>query len=216
MERRKGLAAGESSFKEAGIVQHQPHCARTEQSSEENIMNRFTAGALSGLVATVPMTMVMTALWKRLPQPDRYPLPPRDIIESASSRVSTKAACLSDGKMAGLSLMAHFAYGAATGALYPLFCPEPRKPLLSGAGYGVAIWVISYLGFLPAFHILKPATQHPPSRNRLMVVSHLVWGAVTALMVEKLCNKRRGVPQCTEKKRSDAIRFYPETARDAE
>lgn len=30
-------------------------------------MNRFVAGALGGIVATLPMTMVMTGLWKRLP-----------------------------------------------------------------------------------------------------------------------------------------------------
>lgn len=149
-------------------------------------MNRFLAGALGGLVATVPMTMTMLACWKRLPKKDQYPVPPREITEQTVCRLSTEAQNLSDKRLAELSLSAHFAYGAATGALYPIFTSQPRRPVVFGAGYGIGIWGASYLGWIPAARILKPATQHPPARNYMMIASHLVWGAATVWIGETL------------------------------
>ena len=149
-------------------------------------MNRFIAGALGGIAATVPMTIVMSTLWKRLPKQDQYPLPPREITEATAKKLSPQAASLSDKQLADLSLTAHFAYGAATGALYPVFSREPSKPLIFGASYGVGIWAVSYLGWIPAVHILKPATQHPAPRNGMMIISHFVWGAATVLIGEQL------------------------------
>lgn len=123
-------------------------------------MNRFVAGALGGIVATLPMTMVMTGLWKRLPTREKYPLPPREITEITARRMTHKAQQISDEHMAELSLASHFAYGGVTGALYPLIYREPRHPFISGAGYGVGIWAASYLGWVPAAKILKSASRH--------------------------------------------------------
>lgn len=154
-------------------------------------MNRFIAGALGGLIATVPMTMTMSALWKRLPKKDQYPVPPREITEAIAQKTSAQATQLSDPQLANLSLAGHFSYGAATGALYTMFCREPHRPILFGAGYGVGIWAASYLGWIPAAKILTPATKHPAPRNRMMIASHLVWGAATVLISEKLQRSRR-------------------------
>lgn len=149
-------------------------------------MNRFITGALGGFLATIPMTMAMVGLWSRLPVKDRYALPPREITEVTIKKISAHATALNDKQMAGLSLAAHFMYGAATGALYPLICREPRQPLLFGASYGVGVWAASYLGWIPAARILTPATQHPTARNRMMIISHVVWGAATVLIAKSL------------------------------
>lgn len=79
---------------------------------------------------------------------------------------------------------AHFAYGALTGALLALR-PQPPSPA-TGAAYGVLVWAVSYLGWIPASHILKPATRHPFRRNALLVAVHLIWGAATALVLNEL------------------------------
>ena len=157
-------------------------------------MNRFIAGALGGLIATVPMTMVMTQLWQRLPRRLQYPLPPREITEITAHQVTTQAPQISDKRMAELSLLAHFAYGGATGALYPLICREPRHPAISGAAYGVGIWAASYLGWVPAARILQPATRHPAARNQMMVMAHLVWGGATVVIGERLRSKQTPPP----------------------
>ena len=147
------------------------------------LMNRFAASAMAGLLATVPMTAVMTILFQKLQQSHQYPLPPREITEVFVARVSG-GRHFGNRPLTYLSLLAHFAYGAAAGATYPVCCRNPKHSALSGAIFGLAVWGVSYLGWLPAAHILRPATQHPPQRNALMLFAHLVWGAGTVVIAE--------------------------------
>lgn len=81
-------------------------------------------------------------------------------------------------------MAAHFAYGAAMSSLVAV-APGAAAPI-AGAGYGLLIWAGSYLGRLPSIHILKSATRHPPQRNALMGVVHLVWGAGTSVTSREL------------------------------
>ena len=55
-----------------------------------------------------------------------------------------------------------------------------------GAAYGSAVWACSYLGWIPALGILKPASEHPPARNVLMISVHFVWDATTAITLREL------------------------------
>jgi hypothetical protein len=152
-------------------------------------MNRFLAGVIGGLLATVPMTIVMNMLFQKLQPSQQYPLPPREITETVVDRVVDRQ--LGDRPLTFLSLAAHFAYGAATGALYPLFCRRSPHPVAAGVPFGLAIWAASYLGWLPAAHILRPATRHPPARTALMLAAHVVWGGGTVIIGEAL--HRRGL-----------------------
>jgi hypothetical protein len=154
-------------------------------------MNRLLAGALGGALATVPMTVIMVTLFRRLPPEQRYPLPPREITEVVVRRTAGTGTPGGD-RLTALALAAHFGYGALTGAPYPLLSPRPGHPVLVGAGYGLAIWAISYLGWIPASGILRPATAHPRQRRRLMLVAHLVWGACTALLSAQFTRRTGG------------------------
>jgi hypothetical protein len=40
---------------------------------------KMIQGAGAGLLATLPMTIFMQAAWMRLPAPENYPLPPRQV-----------------------------------------------------------------------------------------------------------------------------------------
>jgi hypothetical protein len=62
--------------------------------------------------------------------------------------------------------------------------------VLAGVGFGLAVWAVSYLGWLPAAGILSPATEHPARRNALMIGAHVVWGATTGLAVGRLSDGR--------------------------
>ncbi|MCG7600196.1 DUF1440 domain-containing protein [Halomonas sp. McH1-25] len=151
-------------------------------------MNRYLAGAIGGLLATIPMTLVMERLHRRLPSESRYPLPPREVTENMAGKLGHDPHPDED-RLIGSSLLAHFAYGAATGALYPLVFRGPvRHPAVYGSGYGVAIWAASYLGWVPAFNVLEPATRQPWNRRRLMLCAHAVWGAGTLLVAERLAH----------------------------
>jgi uncharacterized membrane protein YagU involved in acid resistance len=152
-------------------------------SHRSHACHRLLIGALGGIAGTVAMTVAMRSLHRRLPAAQRYPLPPREIIESMG--MSTQAHQRADEtELQDVTLAAHFAYGAATGALYGLF--RPSNGVAAGAGYGVLVWAASYLGWIPGLAVLKSATRHPAGRNKLMLAAHLVWGAATALTMREL------------------------------
>jgi hypothetical protein len=145
--------------------------------------SRAALGAVAGYAATLAMTALMQRLHERLPDDEGYPLTPREITE-------TLAPARDDEATATRTILAHFAYGALTGALYGL--AAPRAGLAGGALYGVGVWSASYLGWIPSLSILKPATSHPPRRNALMIAAHLVWGGATAWGLSELMRSHRG------------------------
>lgn len=131
------------------------------------------------------MTIFMLAAHRLLPRMEQYPLPPREITESLAERVGVDDA--GDTQLTVATFVNHFAYGAVTGAPYGLLARViPVPPLVSGIVYGVVVWSASYLGFLPAAGILKPATEHPIRRNALMIAAHFIWGGTLAAIANRL------------------------------
>lgn len=151
-------------------------------------------GALAGLAATVPMTLAMELLWRRLPENLRYPLPPREIIDRILPEELQKE--LGETGSQQVTLAAHFGYGAAVGAIFSLLTSSRRPG--AGAAYGVAIWASSYLGWIPGAEILRPAWQHPARRNLLMIGAHLIWGAALSIALA-------GLEQSAESRRRCAV-----------
>ena len=147
------------------------------------------AGALDGLIATVPMTAVMEMLHDRLPADERYPLPPAELAEQVSGQPAGRGA-LGQGEGRAQALALHFAVGAAAGALYGPLAERLRPaPVLGGVAYGMAVWTAGYLGILPSLGLLRPATEHPPRRTALMIAAHIVWGTALGLLADR--NARR-------------------------
>ena len=154
-------------------------------------MNRVLLGALAGLAATGPMTLAMKLMHEQLPREERYPLPPRQVTEGLAAKAGVSEH-LDEEEREVATWVSHFAYGAACGALYGAVSGEriDGHPLLAGAGFGLAVWAGSYLGWLPAAGILSSATEHPPRRNALMIAAHAVWGVTTAFALERLSDGR--------------------------
>jgi uncharacterized membrane protein YagU involved in acid resistance len=143
--------------------------------------SRLLIGAIGGFVGTLAMTAAMRRLHRRLPAREKYPLTPREIVDSGSRQIGVP---LADQGARDLTAAAHFAYGAAAGAVLAAMNPDPRKR--TGALAGAAVWLASYMGWIPAVGNLKPATRHPPRRNLLMIGVHLVWGAATAAAMREV------------------------------
>jgi uncharacterized membrane protein YagU involved in acid resistance len=141
---------------------------------------RLAIGGIAGFVATMAMTSAMRRLHKRLPARERYPLTPREIVDAA---LDPPPAAAPD-----LTLIAHFAYGAGCGAL--LAAANPRIGRVSGALAGGGIWLASYMGWIPAFGVLKPATGHPLRRNAAMLGAHFVWGWSASAAMRELAAAR--------------------------
>jgi hypothetical protein len=144
-------------------------------------MQRLLYGAFAGFAATMAMTATAERLWKLLPSREQYPLPPREITQRVLESAGVEP---SDDTTATAAMTAHFAYGAITGALFPLLTRRRSFPL--GAGYGLAVWAVSYLGWLPATRILAPPTRHPIRRTLLMLCAHAAWGAALSSGLRRL------------------------------
>ena len=151
---------------------------------------RPIAGALAGAIATAPMTAAMFVMHRLLPRRERYPLPPSEITAKVEEEVGLDEH-VDERQHIVLTLLGHFGYGAAAGAVYaPLASRMPLPPVASGIAYALAVWTASYLGWLPAMGILRSATEHPPRRNALMIIAHVVWGSVAGILTGRLQRKR--------------------------
>jgi hypothetical protein len=164
----------------------------------------LSTGLLSGLAATVPMTAVMELLHRQLPAGQRYPLPPRQISQRMTRKVGVEGELDEDEHFA-LALASHFGYGAATGAIYGVVedrvrphveraapgAPPVAVDAAMGVGYGLLVWAGSYLGWLPAAGIMKPATRHPAPRNALMIAAHVVFGGTLGVLTGAMRRRER-------------------------
>jgi len=168
---------------------------------------RSLRGALAGLVATAPMTGVMLGLKQLLPPIERFPLPPRRITLHFAAA----------GHLLGrlprpldllATLLLHFGFGATAGAVYAWTAARVRLPwhgphvrvagrrvrllaVARGMAFGLLVWAVSYVGWLPALGIIAPAQDRPRRRNLLMITAHLVWGACAGLLVDAFTPRRR-------------------------
>src|SRR3954467_9518869 len=89
-------------------------------------MDRVLSGFVAGLTATAPMTAAMVAMHRKLPARQKYPLPPRRITMAVAKKLGVKHR-LEEEHRTGLTLLAHFGYGAAVGALFGVFAPRKRS-----------------------------------------------------------------------------------------
>jgi uncharacterized membrane protein YagU involved in acid resistance len=135
------------------------------------------AGALSGFLATVPMTVAMIAINKLMDRPHREQLEPRKITDDVLNRVGVRDELDEEGRKQA-AIAAHFAFGSAAGSLYPVVEPYiSAPPALRGPIYGLGVWAVSYCGVLPAIDSLPSPEKRPLGRTVLLVAAHLVWGA---------------------------------------
>ena len=150
-------------------------------------MNRILLGALAGLAATGPMTLAMKLMHEQLPRGERYPLPPRQVTEGLAEKAGVNEHLGEEGREAA-TWASHFAYGATCGALYGAVSGgrADSHPALAGVG----VWLASYMGWIPGVRILKPAADHPPRRNLLMIAAHVVWGAGVGAALGRLSDGR--------------------------
>lgn len=137
--------------------------------------DRALLGILAGVAATMAMTAAMRRLHSILPDDERYPLPPREIVDRSVPPADEHGA-------RSKTLLAHFGFGGLTGGLFALL------PAIRGGGivYGLAVWALSYFGWIPAARILTPAHRHPVRRNLLMIAAHIVWGLTLSKSLKEM------------------------------
>jgi uncharacterized membrane protein YagU involved in acid resistance len=152
-------------------------------------------GAVGGLVASGAMSLALLGMYRLLPRWQRYDDPPRQITRRILRRVGLKTLVDDEPEQTLSTAIGHFGYGAAAGTLYGGLASGLEAPtLVKGILAGIAVFLVSYMGWLPAFQILPPATKMPKSRAWMMLAGHLVWGIITALLTDRLSSSKGRKP----------------------
>jgi hypothetical protein len=148
-------------------------------------MNRLIAGAAAGAAATVPMTMFWEFMHPRLEGEPPRPLPPREVAEALAVKAGVNRH-LDEVHIEQLAMALHVGYGTLTGALFGLVAPRDRmRGVAAGMLFGLGVWTASYLGWLPATGVRHSPRWDQPARTRLIIASHLVWGACAGALMTR-------------------------------
>lgn len=155
---------------------------------EGSLAGRVVRGMAAGCAATAPMTVAIYAIESLLPHEDRLPslkepaLISKQIFEAADVRDD-----MTRDQEEALIWLGHFAYGAACGAIYGAATKKPvRHSLAGGAAFGLAVWGLSYAGWLPAVGLIRFPTDRPAGRVTEFVAAHLVWGVGTVVALKMM------------------------------
>ncbi|MBX2987852.1 MAG: DUF1440 domain-containing protein [Bdellovibrionaceae bacterium] len=140
-------------------------------------MNTLQNTFWSSLIAAGPMTLAMMNLYDRLSPSRKSPLPPATLLEQTLQKTNLPSPSTPERKT-DLTMLSHFAYGFAAALLYSgLRHALPRvSPTVRGGLFGLGVWGVGYMGWIPAFGFRASAYRTPPSRNGLMILAHVVWG----------------------------------------
>jgi hypothetical protein len=145
-------------------------------------------GAGAGAAATVAMSGVMLML-QRLGLLGR--MPPRLIVDRGLARFGIRRHT-SRGTRKALGSVAHVGFGASQGALYALghtlVAKSGRAPtpsLATAVPFALAVWAVSYAGWIPKLGIMRPPSRDRPGRPTSMIVAHLIYGAALATVLRR-------------------------------
>src|SRR5215208_4554353 len=167
MPERRGRASDDES------------CGRQEGEA----MQTLARGALAGLAATVPMTVVIGA--GRAAGLIGTP-PPVQITENAAEQAGEDPNRQSPEFQAAW-LAAHTGYGAACGVIYSAIRPVlPRSDLVAGLLFGGVVWGVSYIGLMPSLNLYPSAEDDSNQQQAVMIAAHAVFGTALAQIEQRL------------------------------
>ncbi len=155
------------------------------------MLGSVVSGTAGGLAATVGMTVVML-LARRAGLSG--PLPPERIAQDAIAEATGRAA--HEDEEHAVAAVAHVGFGILAGSLYGLLVSGLRRaPIgvvaISGAIFATGVWLVSYQGWVPALHIMPPASRDHPGRVATMLVAHLVYGIGLGILTARLRDRLR-------------------------
>jgi hypothetical protein len=121
--------------------------------------------------------------------------PPKKIVRTLRRRSGILGTSRSADNVA--TVLAHWGFGIASGALFGLLYRGQHgatRSSLLGAGYGAAVWAVSYYGWIPALGIMRAPHRDRPARPTSMVAAHLLFGTVLGAFVERLSPRPAALP----------------------
>ena len=145
-------------------------------------------GGIGGGVATMVMSLVMQGARRAGLVGE---LPPARMAAALLDAVGVRAR--PRWTRDALAVVLHLGFGVAAGALFALLRGRLRLPVplaLQGIAYGVVVWLVSYMGWVPAVGLMPAATRDEPRRPVVMVLAHRVYGAALGALVARRSRRR--------------------------
>ncbi len=140
-------------------------------------------GAIGGAIGTVGMSALMLAAGKAGLMGEQ---PPDKIAGAALDALGVHEP---DAKAQdAMATALHFAFGTGSGVLFGVLhrrLPFRVPGALHGMLFAAIIWAASYQGWIPGLDIMPPASEDRPDRRRVMLLVHLVYGAILGIVVAR-------------------------------
>jgi hypothetical protein len=147
------------------------------------------AGIGGGLLGSMAIGALMEKQGK-LPEPMRGP----EVKDNPAEHILEKAEEISGAHVPQRARPAvgqalHFAYGTVGPTLLGLVARRVGanrsvgRALAVGAGLGVVVWAVGYLGWLPAAKLVEPVQRQGASHVASSIVAHVAYGVLAALPI---------------------------------
>lgn len=146
-------------------------------------------GALAGGVATTLMTVFMKASqWTGL---YRDAIPPEKITKRMLRAVGMSAHTNAASETA-LTAAGHWAFGMAGGAIFGVLHRFLRLPIsapVHGLIFGLLVWFVSYMGWIPAVGLLRHPKRQRWDQALMPALAHIVYGASLGVAFDRLAGR---------------------------
>jgi hypothetical protein len=146
------------------------------------MLRRLVSGGGAGLMATVPMSGVIwganrLGIYRNSPPPDA-------VSARLVQRVSGRQPAGGPPQRV-LTIASHAGFGAGAGALYGASAQGWPPSVETGVLFGLALWLVSYRGWIPTLGLMPPPEQDAQGRTMTMIAAHLVYGATLGWMARR-------------------------------
>jgi hypothetical protein len=152
--------------------------------SDATIVRDLAAGAVAGTAGTIVMsTLMLTAQRAGLLGEQ----PPRKLSDAVLDAVAGGRAD-ERSRRVGTTIV-HLGIGATAAAIHQVgrhLAGDPRPAALWGGGFGAVFWALNYGFVAPAVGIMPSPDKDRPGRAPIMLAANIVWGAVSAVVGDRL------------------------------
>ncbi len=140
-------------------------------------------GALGGAIGTAGMSALMLAAGKAGLMGEQ---PPDKIAGAALDALGIHEP--DKRAQAVMASLLHFGFGTGSGILFGVLhrrLPFRVPGALHGMLFACVLWAASYQGWIPGLNIMPPASEDRPDRRRVILLAHLVYGAILGTIVAR-------------------------------